>query len=291
MKTKATLIAIAVIGMLASSCQEEEISFGQYTGTQRLSRAYYYYTYHQITSDKRTGRALMDTTYQTSEYPFKQFEWNGNLPTSFTQYDDDGIYFTTDYTYDGTQLSILKDTYDDGVVTMKFHYTKGKLATATSGRNMYFAEYDDAGRIVQITINHADGSALDAKGSTRQVITYGYEGENVTKLVQTSYMEDDITEQTTSTYTYDSKKSPYKDIFDSWDSPLCFSANNIVEKTVATSGDNATTFTTHYTYTYTGDYPSTVYYAETYNTVDGNYLIDIERFFTTRFEYLPAATE
>ncbi|MBP3763847.1 MAG: hypothetical protein J6I49_08245 [Bacteroidales bacterium] len=207
----------------------------------------------------------------------KQIEWMEDYYYSSSSRSTDGRFHRTRFSWEGGQLRRLEYfdadnqrviyyieiVYEDGkakevrgydesgkawesaTLSATLFYTDDKITSIQSSSYAVTYEYNSAGELVKVT------------GSDGSTTTFLWENGNIVE----ERHEDRIT-----TYTYDNKTNPYHSAcivaYLGEPGARMLSRNNIVSETY-TSGDYESR--DEYSYTYDGDYPTTV----TSNTSDG----------------------
>ncbi|MBQ9418392.1 MAG: hypothetical protein IJU19_07445 [Bacteroidales bacterium] len=175
-----------------------------------------------------------------------RMQWSGNNLASITPYEyehgapvDEGQQV---YTYTGNRLTEMRSTYGE----CYFTYTDDRLTEVYSTRENSWERqlltYSADGLLTTITTTN---SYENSTSETRLT----WSGGNVSAIQE--YRDGEWV--STTSFTYDSKKSPYTSLFALQSNEYeLLSANNVLR---AEKTDASSTETTTRTYTYNGDYP------------------------------------
>lgn len=313
MKKFFSILAIACVAMLLTSCQKE----GVFNPSKKISKIY--------TSSSIT---FGGTTTSTEKALSEVWTWNkNNTLAKIEKYDGNNIVGTETYTYDkkriirvdGTETSLYSNyTYriefkyngkemseasfydgDDLMTTLKFTHQNGKVTKIEAVESIDIINIDKSMRALRHLVpeqfymslektHEKNPSKYNAKGENDYTVTWEatWDKDNISKIVTTEKYGNFGIDVVTMEYKYDSNNNPYYGFLSGDMGELsgadCYSKNNITQMTTqyqlsdSDESDNGTE-TVNYTYTYTGKFPLTRSYTTTYPEVSQTY--------TTEYEY------
>lgn len=274
MKKISLFAMVLAVACLFAACTKE----GVYTPKEKISKVY------ESSSTTYSGGDYSNTE-TTAKHMTESWTWDGKLISSITTYDNDGgIDGLTTFTYDGKQLTEIKQgtnvsklTYDGSKLQKIESYDGNELVSTATVTH-------DGKKIVKLEIESYDNGEKDAKaiafmqtmmkvvmpvytdntakmlstvatkGSSKYTIDIEWDGKNVSK-VNMVYGD----ESATLTYTYDEMNNPYQGFLYAIADPAEYgSKNNVISETVTAVYDGEpTSYTTSYTYEYDGKWPTT----------------------------------
>ncbi len=274
MKKISLFAMVLAVACLFAACTKE----GVYTPKEKISKVY-------ESSSTTISGGDYSSTDNTPKHMTESWVWDGKLISSITEYDNDGgIEGLTTFTYDGKQLTEIKQgtyvsklTYDGSKLQKIESYDGDELTSTTTVTH-------DGKKIVKLEIEGSDNGEKDAKafafmqtlmkvvmpvytenttkvlstvatkGSSKYTIDLEWDGKNVSKVTMV-YGD----ETATLTYTYDEMNNPYQGFIYAISDPAEFgSKNNVVSETVTAVYDGEpTSYTSNYTYEYDGKWPTT----------------------------------
>ncbi len=300
-KITLTAMVLAVACMFAACTKE-----GVYTPKEKISKVY------ESSSTTYSGGDYSNTE-TTAKHMTESWTWDGKLISSITTYDNDGgIDGLTTFTYDGKQLTEIKQ----GTNVSKLTYDGSKLQKIESynGNELQstITVIHDGKKIVQLEFESYDNDKKDAKaiafmqtimkvvmpvytektsemfksvatkGTEKYTMDIVWDGKNVSKVTMTTNEGTAVIN-----YTYDEMNNPYQGfVFALADPSEYGSKNNVVSETSTITYDGETTSsTTKYTYEYDGKWPTqqTSTSTSTYDILGTTYTYSYTE--VTYFEY------
>lgn len=284
MKRLSFLLVIALICSVMVSCNKE----GQFSPKKKISKITCSASSKSEYYDEYDGWVTYDES--SSNYVSEIWNWNGKQLESIDHFDSDGTLESTEYfVYDGKKLTSINW---GGAARYDFIYEKGKLSTielySGSTRAAIYDITHDGNKISKISVTSFDAKAANAHPLPSWILnlpqrpqrqnnmnapkeTYTYEmqfkwaGDNVE---QVTYLEAGAKEDIY--FTYDNKLNPMYGLWDVEGSDVnsILSKNNVTREEYRYDGESDV-YT--YSYTYSGNVPSTQTSSYNYSSDDYRY--------------------
>lgn len=285
---KKTLIALALVSMIASFSSCNKTKEGQFNPKQKISQVYQEESDNEVGSWHSWGRELAEQWNwdgkKLSSINFLAWDCNETFSydnkdriISSTIIDAEGTHLTSEYIYDGKDLTSITLKQGNNIITAKIEFT-----------------HED-GKITQFSISENDMDSWDEKSYLSSPLHYFFpksicrdihrsmikaqkfaksagKAMNTTKF-KVTWDGNNISSLSTSlwgmtikvNYTYDNKLNPYNNLM-SWmgfSSGMemgvfsMFNKNNPIQihEQITGWGENED-LTIHYTYEYDGNYPT-----------------------------------
>lgn len=282
---KKTLIAIALVGMIAGFTSCNKTKEGQFNPKQKISQVYQEESDNEDGTWQSWGRQLAEQwNWDGKKLASIQYSvWGCNETFSYdnkdriisgTIVDASGATLTSEYAYDGKELTSITSK-KGGEITSKIEFTheNGKISQFSISEMEYYWDEEDFRtsplrclfpericrdiRRCQIKAEKLAKSAGKAMSTTKFNVTW--DGKNISSLSTSLWgMVIKIN------YTYDNKINPYNHLMSTIGFSTCmemgtfsmFNENNPtqIHEQITGWGENED-MTIHYTYEYDGNYP------------------------------------